>query len=265
MFNLLLVPSSVFFILDTVVPSLKIQSYIFYVYRFMFCLFCSFLNIESTVIIGLMFMSPNIVCAVSWLALIGFFSHYGLCFLAFCIPGNFFIRCQTFEILLCCWVQDFFCISLKNIFWALFWNAVKLLGNSGLSDLAWLLGQYHFALLHCWGKTLFEYSGSGNRDLFLAFCPLWVVFPLILLSGSFTVGGWFLHTYVLDKYSAKDLRDNSADLWILSSSLLGALLCIWRSPCRPQAKFCVLDSGRPLCSASGSSFLFCGLENLSRQ
>lgn len=110
MFNLLLVPSSVFFILDTVVPSLKIQSFFISSMSidFMFCLFCSFLNIESTVIIGLMFMSSNIVCAVSWLVLIDFFSHYGLCFLAFCIPGNFFIRCQTFEILLCCWVQDFF-------------------------------------------------------------------------------------------------------------------------------------------------------------
>lgn len=29
------------------------------------------------------------------------------------------------------------------------------------------------------------------------FCALWVVFPLILFSGSFTVPGWFLHTHVL--------------------------------------------------------------------
>ena len=82
---------------------------------FMFGLFCSFLNIENTVITGLMFMSSNTLCAVSWLVLIAFSSHSGLCFLAFCIPGNFLLdaRHLKFYFVVGCRI---FLHLIKNIF-----------------------------------------------------------------------------------------------------------------------------------------------------
>lgn len=145
----------------------------------------------------------------------------------------------------------FFCISLK-IFLSFVLECSEVTWKQWSFQILLLscVRQYHFSLLHCWGKTLLSTLAVGTGTV-LDFCVLWVVFPLILFGGSFTAHGWFSSHICSDEYSAKDFGIPCADLWIfLSSFLLGALLCIWRSPCCPQTKFCLLDSGRPLCSAS---------------
>ena len=102
---------------------------------FMFCLFYSFLNIENTVITGLMFTSSNVVCAVSWLVLIDFSSHYGLYFLAFCIPGNFARHLKFYFVVGC----RIFLHLIKNIFELCFGMQLSYLETVVFSDLAFKL------------------------------------------------------------------------------------------------------------------------------
>ena len=105
---------------------------------FMFCLFYSFLNIENTVITGLMFTSSNVVCAVSWLVLIDFSSHYGLYFLAFCIPGNFLLDARHLKFYFVVGCRIFFNL-IKNIFELCFGMQLSYLETVVFSDLAFKL------------------------------------------------------------------------------------------------------------------------------
>lgn len=77
---------------------------------FMLCLFSSHLNIESTVITGLIFISTNSICIISGLVLIDFSPHKGLRFFAFAclVIFDWMIDIWNFTL----WGAGYFCFSL---------------------------------------------------------------------------------------------------------------------------------------------------------
>lgn len=113
----------------------------------------------------------------------------------------------------------FFCISLK-IFLSFVLECSEVTWKQWSFQILLLscVRQYHFALLHCWGRTLLSTLAVGTGTV-LDFCVLWVVCPLILFGGSFTVRGWFSSHICSDKYSAKDFRDTLCRSLDLSEQL----------------------------------------------
>lgn len=119
MSNLLLIPSSIFFILDTVFFNFRSLTWVFYICAFLIfpCFPLSFEHMEDIYVIqmSLSLSTKSFICAISQFVFTdSFLTSSGVWFSTSSRIFQFFIWCQTLWILRC-WLLDFI-FSLLSTF-----------------------------------------------------------------------------------------------------------------------------------------------------